>query len=272
MDATTLARASEPFFTTKAVDKGTGLGLATARGFAEQSKGALHIESAPGRGTTVTLWLPVAAAAAGPERPGDHAPGGEAKPTGTRLLLVDDDAMVRESLATGLADMLALDGPPRSGPIFYAGDDSARELRRQALAGAHVVITDSNRRRVFVASRVRQTFGVDLPLQELFERPTIADLAAELDRRLGGSAASYGILLGLVGLGGVAAAMLLPRLRQRLGADRLVTLASLTHAGVIAAVAELHSVIAVAPMMMIAGFAQMTVMSSLNIAAQQVLP
>ncbi len=60
MDAATLARASEPFFTTKPVGKGTGLGLAMARGFAEQSGGALEIESAPGRGTTVRLWLPTA--------------------------------------------------------------------------------------------------------------------------------------------------------------------------------------------------------------------
>ena len=60
MDAATLARASEPFFTTKPAGQGTGLGLAMARGFAEQSGGGLQIESAPGHGTTVRLWLPVA--------------------------------------------------------------------------------------------------------------------------------------------------------------------------------------------------------------------
>ena len=59
MDAETLARASEPFFTTKPPGKGTGLGLAMARGFAEQSGGGLHIESTPGRGTTVRLWFPI---------------------------------------------------------------------------------------------------------------------------------------------------------------------------------------------------------------------
>lgn len=58
MDAATLARAGEPFFTTKATDKGTGLGLATVRAFAEQAGGALAIDSAVGKGTTIKLLLP----------------------------------------------------------------------------------------------------------------------------------------------------------------------------------------------------------------------
>jgi PAS domain S-box-containing protein len=62
MDSATLARAAEPFFTTKEVGKGSGLGLSMAHGFAAQSGGALRIDSAPGQGTTVTLWLPEAAA------------------------------------------------------------------------------------------------------------------------------------------------------------------------------------------------------------------
>jgi signal transduction histidine kinase/CheY-like chemotaxis protein len=93
MDAATLARASEPFFTTKPVGSGTGLGLAMARGFAEQSGGGLHIESAVGVGTTVRLWLPVAeegiAAVVPPPPPAPPA----------RLLLVDDDVAVLETMA-----------------------------------------------------------------------------------------------------------------------------------------------------------------------------
>ncbi|WP_165982249.1 PAS domain S-box protein [Dankookia rubra] len=58
MDADTLARAAEPFFTTKDVGQGSGLGLSMAHGFAAQSGGALRIESTPGLGTVVTLWLP----------------------------------------------------------------------------------------------------------------------------------------------------------------------------------------------------------------------
>ncbi|CAH2602548.1 Histidine kinase [Rhodovastum atsumiense] len=60
MDPQTLAQAIEPFFTTKEVGAGTGLGLSMVKGFAEQSGGAMAIESEAGRGTTVTLWLPVA--------------------------------------------------------------------------------------------------------------------------------------------------------------------------------------------------------------------
>jgi PAS domain S-box-containing protein len=59
MDAETLSRATDPFFTTKVFGKGTGLGLAMAHGVAEQSGGQLVIYSQPGQGTRVELWLPM---------------------------------------------------------------------------------------------------------------------------------------------------------------------------------------------------------------------
>jgi signal transduction histidine kinase len=61
MDDETLARATEPFFTTKATGEGTGLGLATAVGIIEQSGGTLAIASRPGAGTRVTVALPALA-------------------------------------------------------------------------------------------------------------------------------------------------------------------------------------------------------------------
>ena len=101
MDADTLARASEPFFTTKDVGRGTGRGLAMARGFVEQSGGGLRIESAPGRGTAVGLWLPCAPGTAA-------APGSDtlrAPRRRGRVMLVEDDASVRATLAEQLQDM-----------------------------------------------------------------------------------------------------------------------------------------------------------------------
>jgi CheY-like chemotaxis protein len=103
MDAATLARASEPFFTTKPLGQGTGLGLAMARGFAQASAGRLAITSAPGNGTTVAIWLPAPATApCGLPAPAEER---RARPQGSpRILLVDDESVVREVLAGELED------------------------------------------------------------------------------------------------------------------------------------------------------------------------
>ncbi|CAH2605637.1 Histidine kinase (plasmid) [Rhodovastum atsumiense] len=104
MDEATLTRVTEPFFTTKPPGQGTGLGLPMVKGFAEQSGGAFMITSAPGAGTTVTLWLPQAASLADHAQAGEEdyrgGPGG-----GARILLVDDDELVRETLAAQLEDV-----------------------------------------------------------------------------------------------------------------------------------------------------------------------
>jgi len=103
MDPTTLARATEPFFTTKPKGRGTGLGLSMAKGFAEQSGGAFAITSAPDRGTTVTLWLPQTDAAIA--RPPPAPPPVAHDPAHRRhVLLVDDDELVRETMIESLAD------------------------------------------------------------------------------------------------------------------------------------------------------------------------
>ncbi len=95
MDAETLARATEPFFTTKGVGRGTGLGLSMVRGFAEQLNGGLVLRSEPGIGTTAELWLPVATSQAEMpiETPSASSQAGVSQRRLT-VLAVDDDALV----------------------------------------------------------------------------------------------------------------------------------------------------------------------------------
>ena len=95
-------RAFEPFFTTKEAGRGTGLGLSTVYGFVKQSKGTVAIDSAPGAGTTITLFLPRLRAASAPAA--DAAAGADV-PAGLRVLLVEDDAEVR-AVARGFLEAL----------------------------------------------------------------------------------------------------------------------------------------------------------------------
>ena len=103
MDAATLARAVEPFFSTKGVGKGTGLGLSMVHGLASQLGGALDIQSVPGQGTRVALFLPVSGSAS-PVAAAGPVCAGPAKRSG-RVLLVDDEELVRHSTADMLGDL-----------------------------------------------------------------------------------------------------------------------------------------------------------------------
>nr|WP_274382919.1 PAS domain S-box protein [Methylorubrum extorquens] len=103
MDAATLARAVEPFFSTKGVGKGTGLGLSMVHGLASQLGGALTIQSNPGLGTNVELWLPRSAAAAEPAELAEAA--FETSAARGIALLVDDEELVRMSTADMLGEL-----------------------------------------------------------------------------------------------------------------------------------------------------------------------
>jgi len=96
MDADVLERATEPFFTTKPRGRSTGLSLAMARGFAEQSGGKLLLRSQAGQGTTASLLLPRLDTPAGKPADATLAPAASGKP---RIVLVDDDAEVLEALS-----------------------------------------------------------------------------------------------------------------------------------------------------------------------------
>ena len=104
MDEATLSRAVEPFFTTKGVGKGTGLGLAMVHGLAEQSNGKFSLTSALGEGTTAALWLRISeeqTAAKTPTVPSSKVATGAA----LRILAVDDDALVLANTATMLQEL-----------------------------------------------------------------------------------------------------------------------------------------------------------------------
>ncbi|MET7245242.1 MHYT domain-containing protein [Methylobacterium sp. EM32] len=135
MDEATLARAQEPFFTTKGVGRGTGLGLSMVHGLAAQSHGRLVLRSRPGAGTTAEIWLPVAAPgiAAVP----DEAPARRAFPRSVApqvVLVVDDDPLVLENSAAMLEDLGHRVIEARSG-------QEALELMRRART-LDLVLTD----------------------------------------------------------------------------------------------------------------------------------
>jgi PAS domain S-box-containing protein len=110
-----LDRAFEPFFTTKEVGKGSGLGLSMIFGFAKQSGGTARIYSEPGKGTSVSLYLPRAEGAmTGKTETAEPEPA-ESKGRGERILLVEDNRVVAETILKmlthfGYSPHLATDG------------------------------------------------------------------------------------------------------------------------------------------------------------------
>jgi PAS domain S-box-containing protein len=95
-------RAFEPFYTTKEVGRGTGLGLSTVYGFAKQSRGAVGLRSTLGTGTTLTLYLPQVGEDDAADDGAEPTPTGDL-PAGLRVLLVEDDAEVRKVAQSFLA-------------------------------------------------------------------------------------------------------------------------------------------------------------------------
>jgi CheY-like chemotaxis protein/anti-sigma regulatory factor (Ser/Thr protein kinase) len=126
MDSDTVARAIEPFFTTKPQDRGTGLGLPMAKGFAEQSGGILEIASRVGHGTIVSLYLPTADVAIETSPQADD-------PSQPRILLVDDDMLVRDTLEIQLVD---------AGYRVWSAASGKEAMTIFAAEGADLLVTD----------------------------------------------------------------------------------------------------------------------------------
>ncbi|MDB5686366.1 MAG: Signal transduction histidine kinase [Rhizorhabdus sp.] len=129
MSADTVARAFDPFFTTKEVDKGTGLGLSQVYGFVKQSGGFVYIDSEPGQGTTVRLYLPKLDAVA--ETPEATIP---AAPThgrsGETLLVVEDNDRVRAYATEALRELgyVVLEAPDGPSALAVLGEHAPVDL------------------------------------------------------------------------------------------------------------------------------------------------
>ncbi|HEV8363612.1 MAG TPA: response regulator [Gemmatimonadaceae bacterium] len=131
MSPDTLARAFEPFFTTKAVGHGTGLGLSMVYGIAKQSGGYVHIESALGSGTAVSVYLPFVDDEVTPSQGAREVSRGN----GERILVVEDEPVVRS---------LAQRGLEAAGYRVYQAPNGAAALKFLATEAADVdlVLTD----------------------------------------------------------------------------------------------------------------------------------
>jgi len=135
MDEATLRRAVEPFFTTKGVGKGTGLGLPMVHGFAEQSGGRFTLQSRKGKGTTAELWLPVADAQSRvAEQDGRSLPDVASEHKSLAIVAVDDDFLILMNTIAMLEDL---------GHVGFAassGKEALDILRRED--SIDLVITD----------------------------------------------------------------------------------------------------------------------------------
>jgi two-component system, cell cycle sensor histidine kinase and response regulator CckA len=136
MDEATRERAFEPFFTTKPVGKGTGLGLATVYGLVKQHGGFVQIDSAPGAGTRLRIYFPVAEETTRRRASGSHEQMALATEGGKEtVLVVEDQAQLRRATVYTLE---------RAGyNVLSAGDGiEALHLLRQHPAPIHLVFTD----------------------------------------------------------------------------------------------------------------------------------
>ncbi len=100
-----LGRAFDPFFTTKPLGQGTGLGLSMTHGFVQQSGGQVYLRSAPGQGTTVSIYLPRYLGAMDEAAQAATMAGTPARSSGSVVLLVEDEAPLRMIIVDVLSDL-----------------------------------------------------------------------------------------------------------------------------------------------------------------------
>jgi PAS domain S-box-containing protein len=145
MDDALRARIFEPYLTTKGRTGGHGLGLAVVHGIVTAARGAIRVESSPGRGSTFDVWLPVAEGAVVPVPPArpERAPG-----RGERILVVDDEPLVRSACSRLLRSL--------GYEVAEAPDGlAALELIRRDATGFDLVLTDQTMPRLSGADLAR---------------------------------------------------------------------------------------------------------------------
>ncbi|WBO21044.1 hybrid sensor histidine kinase/response regulator [Sphingomonas abietis] len=186
MDETTRRRAIEPFYSTKGIGRGTGLGLSMAHGLASQLGGALTLESAIGVGTTVRLWLPISAQT----QPRATTPAIEDIPIAGVALLVDDEDSVRASTADMLAEIgfeviearsgaEALAHLRRRGPVDVLVTDHLMP-HMTGVDLARTAVVEWPGLPVLVVSGYCDAIGIDAEFPRLEKPFRQADLAASL--------------------------------------------------------------------------------------------
>jgi PAS domain S-box-containing protein len=189
MDQDTLARATDPFFTTKGVGKGTGLGLPMVQGMVEQCGGRFTLKSEPGKGATAEVWLPVTDT---PERiaPADD---GAVRPAGRslRVLAVDDDPIVLLNTATVLADnghevLQAHSGPAALALLAeHAVDLMITDYAMPGMNGAELVrqaqAEHPDLKAIIASGYAELPDGLALDVPRLAKPFNDADLAAMID-------------------------------------------------------------------------------------------
>ena len=198
MDEATLARATEPFFTTKGAGKGTGLGLSMVHGLAAQSGGALRLSSRPGAGTTAELWLPrapalPARATAAPRRAAPQIPHS------CTVLLVDDDALISMATCEMLKDLghrvveapsgsKALDILRAGTPVDLIVSDEAMPNMRGTQLAVAIRASWPDLPIILATGYAELPKGSELQLPLLRKPYSQQDLAAAIDRAIGAKA------------------------------------------------------------------------------------
>jgi PAS domain S-box-containing protein len=192
MDAATLSKAVEPFFSTKPLGKGTGLGLSMTHGLAVQLGGLLELSSVVGRGTVATLWLPMATTPAAPAEP---LPSQTAAARTAIILVVDDDPLIAMSTVDMLEDLghtvLEAHSATRALEIIDAGHAIDLMMTDQAMPGmTGIQLAEIVRRKRPDMPVLLATGYADLPASKLANLPRLAkpyhqaQLQAEIEKLL----------------------------------------------------------------------------------------